>query len=569
MKYTNKYSFSLVLIFPLMVVLAGCVRYTLVQHGTLVHEAVTSYLNDSIKVNLHDFGRMRFSISPLTTADKQLLRRVPYKEPVARVLFTSQNGVETLPSHRLFGLVRTTLPKYWQQNYQVRAQPGQRLYYFRPLPGKQTDVFDCLIPNAPANLELVLEVPHRDIGSFSTTQAYFLDEMDYLVQELRLGTDYQRPAPADPFEVLQEAFGAVETTAGNYLLPVTRLRAAAGNYVSPSEQGAFLQALSTAYAFSNEPDSAAKYWQKLSGPVPLPLTGGARLFDISPATEKVLQQTATTPFVLFNESHVQPKGRYWLRSLLPALYQQGFRYLALEALGDDAELQRRGYPTLSSGFYMREPQLANLVRDALALGFTVIPYDTTSADREHDQAQNLLRRSRGQDPQAKVVVLAGFGHIDERVGTHKSMAIWLKALSGADPLTINQTDLEALVPDIKQKGVFFVSGNDSTNRIKHYIISDIHIVNTVDIHEIGNGLADDRPVNIAIPADSLVSGQEFALQVYAQTEYRAVPNPVPVWIRIGKQPQQRALLRPGQYIAVVKTSGGGGAVLWTSRFTVP
>lgn len=560
-------SFSLLFLFPLLVVLAGCVRYTIVPHGVLVHEAVTGYSNDSTKVSLHDFGRMRFTISHLTAADRQLLRRVPYKEPVARVLFTSQNGVKTLPSHRLFGLVRTTLPTHWQQNYQLRAQPGQHPYYFRPLPGKQTDVFDCLVPNAPANLELVLEVPHRDVGGFSTTQAYFLEEMDYLVQGLRIGTDYQRPAPTNPFEVLRAAFGAVETTTGNYLLPVTQLRATAGNYADLGEQGAYLQALSTAYAFVNEPDSAAKCWQKLSGPAPLPLTGGTRSLDILPATEEVLRQAATTPFVLFNESHVHPKGRYWLRSLLPALYQRGFRYLALEALGDDTGLQRRGYPTLNSGFYLREPQLANLVRDALALGFTVIPYDAMSADREHDQAQNLLRRSRGQDPQAKVVVLAGFGHIDERVGTYKSMAIWLKELSGIDPLTVNQTDLEALVPNIKQEGVFFVRENDPTTKVKHYITSDLYVVNTVAIQEKGNGLTDGQPVNIAIPADSLVRGQEFALQIYVQAEYKAVPNPVPVWVRVDRQSHQQVLLRPGQYIAVVKTSGA--TVLWTSELTVP
>lgn len=253
LKTTARFSFPL---FPLAIVLAGCVRYAPVPRGALVHEAVTSYSNDSLKVNLHDFGRMRFATGPLTAADKRLLRRVPHKEPVVRVLFTSRNGINTLPSHRLIGLVRTALPRQWQREYQARAQPGQRSYYFRPLPGKQTDVFDCVVPDAPADLELVLEVPHRDIGAFATTQAYFLEEMDYLVQGLRTGAAYQRTAPANPFAVLGETFGAVETTAGNYLRPVTQLRAAASNYVNPGEKGTFWQALSTAYAFVNEPDSA-------------------------------------------------------------------------------------------------------------------------------------------------------------------------------------------------------------------------------------------------------------------------------------------------------------------------
>lgn len=547
--------------FPLVAVLAGCVRYAPVPRGVLVHEAVTSYSNDSLKVNLHDFGRMRFATGPVTAADRQLLQRVPHKEPVVRVLFTSQNGVQTLPGHRLIGLVRTGLPRHWQRDYHARAQPGQRPYYFRPLPGKQTDVFDCLVPNAPADLELVLEVPHHDIGAFATTQAYFLEEMDYLVQGLRTGPAYQRAAPANPLEVLREAFGAVETTAGNYLLPVAQLRAAASNYSDPGEHGTFLQALSTAYAFANEPDSAARYWRKLGSPPPPPP------FDVSPATAEVLRQTATAPFVLFNESHVQPKGRYWLRCLLPALYRQGFRYLALEALGDDPGLQRRGYPTLRSGFYLREPQLANLVREALALGFAVVPYDALSADREHDQAQNLLRQTWGQAPRAKVVVLAGFGHIDESMGPRKSMAVWLKELSGADPLTVNQTDLEALVPATKQEGVFLAHETDPAHKIPRYMTNDVYVLNTFNIHDKGNGLSDAQPVDISVPTDSLVRGQAFALLVYARTEYRAVPNPVPVWLRMGKEPRQQVPLRPGHYTAVARASGG--TVLWTSELTVP
>lgn len=553
--------------FPLVVMLAGCVRYAPVLHGRLAHEAVTSYFNDSLKVNLHDFGPMRFATGRLTAADKRLLRRVPGKEPVARVLFTARCEDETMLSHRLIGLVRTTLPEHWQQNYQLREHPDQSPYYFRSLPGKQTDVFDCLVPNAPSNLELVMEVKRVYVGVYKNTKEYFLDEMDYIVQGLRTGTAYQPTVLTNPFDVLSESFGSVDTTAGDYLSPITQLRATASDYAAPSEYGTFLQALSTAYSFVNEPDSAAWYWRKLGGPAPQQAARGTQPFNLAPATEAVLRQTATTPFVLFNENHAQPKGRYWLRSLLPALYQQGFRYLALEALGEDTGLQQRGYPTLSSGFYLREPQLANLIRDALSLGFTVVPYDDMSADREHKQAQNLLRRSRGQDPQAKVVVLAGFGHIDERAKANKSMAVWLKELSGVDPLTVNQTDLDALAPDTRQEGVFFASENDPAYKLRHYMTNDLYVLNTFNVHDKGNGLSNGQPVDIAIPADNLVSGQEFALLVYTRAEYRAVPNPVPVWIRMGKESHQRALLRPGQYIAVAKTVGG--TAFWTSGLTVP
>lgn len=551
-----------------MTSLAGCTRYTSVLHGRLTSESEAHYFNDSLQVSLADFARMRFTLGSLTAADKQLLRRLPHNEHMVRVLFTSHNSIPSLPSHRLLGLVRTALPKQWQRDYQPRLQPGQRPYYYRVVPGLHTDVFDCLVPNASAELELVLEVPHQDIGGYATTQAYFLEEMDYVVQELRTGTAYHYIPPTDPIALLDEAFGPDSTT-GNYLAPTTQLRAVAANYVSFNEQGAWWQALATAYACANEADSAAYYWRKMSGPAPGTTTGKARPFDLVPARAEVLRQTAATSLVLFNENHVLPKGRYWLRSLLPALYQQGFRYLALEALGDDADLPRRGYPTLSSGFYLREPQLANLVRDALALGFTLVPYETLDDDREQGQAQNLWRRSLGQDPHAKVVVLAGFGHIDERVGSGKSMAKWLHELSGLNPLTINQTDLEALVSTTGEEGVFFAHEHDAAPPLRHYMTNDLYVLNNLSSYDKGNGngVVTAQPVTIAVPADSLMRDQAFALLVYVRAEYRAVPNPVPVWVRLSQVSHHQAFLRPGQYVSVAKD--GGGRILWRTEFTVP
>jgi hypothetical protein len=565
-KYPKQRAFSTLLRLALVVSLAGCIRYVPVPRGVLTHESETRYANDSLKVSLYDFARMRFTLGSLTAADKQLLRRLPHHERVVRVLFTSHNGVPSLPNHRLFGLVRTALPVQWQRDYQPRVQPGQRPYYFRMVPGPQTDLFDCLVPNTSPALELVLEVPHQDIGGFATTQAYFLEEMDYVVQGLRTGTAYQPTPPTNPFTLLGEAFGP-DSTAGNYLAPVIQLQAAAENYVGLNEQGAFCQALATAYACVDEPDSAAYYWRKMGGPLLDKATGKARPFDILPATAEVLRQTAATSLVLFNENHVQPKGRYWVRSLLPALYQQGFRYLALEALGDDADLPQRGYPTLGSGFYLREPQLANLVRDALALGFTLVSYDTMADDREQGQAQNLWRRSLGQDPHAKVVVLAGFGHIDERLGSGKTMARWLYELSGINPLTINQTDLEALAPATGEEGVFFAHAHDAASPIRHYMTNDLYVINNLNIKNKGNGLVASHPVDISVPTDSLVRGQAFALLVYARAEYRTVPNPVPVWVRVGKVSHQQAFLRPGQYVTVAKNSGG--TILWRAELALP
>ncbi len=63
--------------------------------------------------------------------------------------------------------------------------------------------------------------------------------------------------------------------------------------------------------------------------------------------------------------------------------------------------------------------------------------------REYDQAKNLYERMFKNDPNARVVVNAGYAHIQEN-GKYlggQSMAQHFRKLSGIDPLTIEQTML--------------------------------------------------------------------------------------------------------------------------------
>jgi hypothetical protein len=63
--------------------------------------------------------------------------------------------------------------------------------------------------------------------------------------------------------------------------------------------------------------------------------------------------------------------------------------------------------------------------------------------REYDQAKNLYERVFKDDPQARLVVNAGYAHIQEN-GKYlggKSMAQHFTRVSGIDPLTVEQTML--------------------------------------------------------------------------------------------------------------------------------
>ncbi|MDQ2793127.1 MAG: hypothetical protein M3Y12_03850, partial [Bacteroidota bacterium] len=256
------------------------------------------------------------------------------------------------------------------------------------------------------------------------------------------------PEPANPISMALAAAGNAQTGRLNYLLPVLTLRQHRADYATPEQRGGYLQALATFEAMAGETDSAATHWAQLGRPVavaPAPVPALATQL----AGPLILARAQQQRVLMFNEAHTQPRGRYLVGSLLPELRRLGFRYLALEALdaADTAGVRRRGFPVGASGFYVREPTLANLVRKAHRLGMQVVAYDAFGADREQNQARNLVAATLGRDPAARVVVLAGHAHIDETVDSpFKSMARWFRELSGLDPFTIDQTQLDYAPP---------------------------------------------------------------------------------------------------------------------------
>jgi hypothetical protein len=157
------------------------------------------------------------------------------------------------------------------------------------------------------------------------------------------------------------------------------------------------------------------------------------VFGVSPqpVQDALRRFAADVQVVLINESHSIMATRALIYRLLPMLHGLGFKYLALEALTpatdvlkspnrgkalQDASLPGRGYPLDQSaaGLYLREPIYAEIVRKALALGFTLVAYETLQAEsrdeREAGQA-NALAKLIEAEPGAKVAVIAGYSHI--------------------------------------------------------------------------------------------------------------------------------------------------------------
>ncbi|WP_164674248.1 hypothetical protein [Maribacter litoralis] len=166
------------------------------------------------------------------------------------------------------------------------------------------------------------------------------------------------------------------------------------------------------------------------------------------ATEYIFQRATENQVIIINEAHHNSKHRAFTKSLLQNLFDQGYKNLGLEALSNgqykDSLLNKRGYPILSSGYYIWDPQFGDLVRTALKIGYNVFPYEViTQADgkvREIEQAKHI-QKIINENPNEKFLIHCGFAHVNE--GNYdswgKAMAGRLKEFTKINPLTINQT----------------------------------------------------------------------------------------------------------------------------------
>jgi hypothetical protein len=182
------------------------------------------------------------------------------------------------------------------------------------------------------------------------------------------------------------------------------------------------------------------------GQLALPRTADWQATD---AVDTIAELAAGRRIVMVNEAHHDAHTRELTLALLPRLRAIGFTHFAAEALSEkDAELMQRGYPIISSGSeYLHEPLYGDIVREAIRLGYVIVPYESSGATpqaREDGQARHLYERVLAKDPKARLFIHAGYAHIDKqpgRLGPTRPMAMELSKLSGIEPLSIDQTDI--------------------------------------------------------------------------------------------------------------------------------
>jgi hypothetical protein len=280
-----------------------------------------------------------------------------------------------------------------------------------------------------------------------------------------------------------------QSSNASYLANVTRVQQELDRFKNDVYwSGLLQQALGTEYSWVGRHQKALECFdsQYRGKKKPAQLVDADR-FEPCDAVAAILELADEHRVVMINEAHHVPLHRAFTLQLLEGLYRKGFRYFAAETLmvGDEA-LQTRGYPTLKTGGYTAEPVYADLIRTALKLGYKVTPYECedlpyapkddpfpTVNVREQGQARNLKERILDKDPNAKIIVHAGFAHIYKKPQINKLgelhwMALVFQDLTGIEPLSIDQTEMS------------------ETNKPKND--------NPDYLFAVDNGLVKDRPV---------------------------------------------------------------------------
>ena len=274
------------------------------------------------------------------------------------------------------------------------------------------------------------------------------------------------PLPS-PFSLKRE-----EAKAGNFLARYAELVRLENEYLASKQQSnAYLQARAYAAAFIGDVREANLMIDKADGI----RKGSAKPLENSPlaalkavdAEEFLLKAADKNRVLMINDGHHQPQTRVLTTRLLRGLYAKGFRYLAMETLNVSAgDAAQRKYPVFSDGYYTVESVFGDLARQALEIGYKLVPYESEgkalegetwiqrSNRREIEQARNLKERIFDKDPNAKLLVFAGVSHISEKPQNVDEdqpwtfMAIRFKEMTGIDPFTAdNQEMLSHSEPD--------------------------------------------------------------------------------------------------------------------------
>jgi len=315
------------------------------------------------------------------------------------------------------------------------------------------------------------------------------------------------------------------------------------------------------------------------------------------AITQVLNAISNERLVMINENHFDWRHRYFTELLLDGLKKQGFDMIGFETLGYDDSLNDRKFANYYSGYYSRESQMSNVIREAERRGFHLFSYEDTISDTDTPFTDSIYFNSRelmqavnvanivAKYPERKIVIHAGFGHVNEngyRFGRKIALAEILQRNYGINPFTINQTYLDDLTVPIEisevSKTSFFVLDKSKLVDIDPFRFSqcDMYVYNNIKFAPGENIVSEDiGKIEVEIPKafiDSVLqrSHLQSTLELYLQEEYNnrfVIPyyvkhvtplgTSLPTFLSYDKSSIPNTLFLPeGKYVLVLRAQTG-------------
>ncbi|MFT4678766.1 MAG: hypothetical protein ACI9RU_001128 [Litorivivens sp.] len=233
-----------------------------------------------------------------------------------------------------------------------------------------------------------------------------------------------------------------EALTPNYLLPIAMSDSLLNMAKGGEHQSLAEQSLSWYFSYVGEYKRALELDQNAMTPRLLNLQNFAGMNGYEPASAvaEITKAASKVDYLLINEAHHKPFHRLFTLSLLSNLKEQGYTSLAIETLAkDDISVNDSKKIDKGLGGLAIEPNYANLIRQALALGYKILPYDYNEefefTQRDSAAAARLLEH-KVNGSKGKTIVHCGSEHVDR---TQKSLVYWLEEMSKAKVLSVNQT----------------------------------------------------------------------------------------------------------------------------------
>lgn len=498
------------------------------EDNRVIMEYNTHYSNDSLKVAATFPGDIDLSGDSITAFRRKVNR--------------ARTNIRKIKKREVLIYGTTTTSPHYQLLLAVSERPFER--------GKERKNTDQTIIAMEKKLD-----NHYILLVGSTDQMQLdnmMSDMSGVMSSINYGEFYEPKSPKPAFQVVIDELDSNET--GSYLRAYLSLLKKKDNYHNRDNEFTYQQAiLTSASMFSNSPllDSIENSYE-----VPRRMQLDIQSYDSiglvdSLAIQKILQEADSNYVIMFNELHWDRRHRYQVLKLLPELKNLGYSHLAMEAVLDkDKNLNQRGYPVKATGFYTKEPIMAHIIRTALDLGLEVVGYEHYGeGNREENQAKNLYDKTFSKNPLYKVIVLAGIGHIHEKMDGNKfNMAAIFKKTFSIDPVTVDQHTL-GMSADVLEifdnHDKLLLSHEELTFLAKPGIRTDYYL----GTEKKDNYILQDFTQEISMDqVNSQVIDEESPVmsQLYFYREYKSEgDNAIPLYNHLGIQTTYK--LAPGRY----------------------